>query len=141
MYGAAPRHERRQLDRIFTLLEANQLIPRLEEHLAVVTRAKTVLERTKAEAKRASAKASCGGGSFAGPHYLRALEQIGHGLHEILEMGVHVKDLDRGLCDFPCLRDGRVVYLCWKLGETEIEWWHEVSSGYNGRQLLEEKDG
>ena len=48
-----------------------------------------------------------------------------------------VKDLDIGLCDFPHMMDGRVVYLCWKLGETEIRWWHEVNSGYSGRQPLE----
>ncbi len=136
-----PSQKDHPLDRIFTLIEANQLIPRLEEHLTVVKRAKSVLVRTKAEAKKASAKASCGGGTFAGPHYLRALEHIGQGLNEIRDMGVHVKDLDLGLCDFPYMRDGRVVYLCWKLGETEIQWWHEVSSSYKERQLLEGEEG
>ncbi len=101
-----------------------------------------MLVKTKAEAKRASAKASSGGGTFAGTQYLRALEQIGYGLHEIRELGVHVKDLDLGLCDFPhMMRDGHIVYLCWKLGETQIKWWHEVSSGFKGRQLLEGEEG
>jgi hypothetical protein len=54
-------------------------------------------------------------------------------------MGVLVKDVDMGLCDFPYLLDGRIVYLCWKLGESEIRWWHEVSSGYRDRQPLEAK--
>ncbi len=126
---------------MFTLLEANELIPRLEDHLTAVKQAKTVLNRTKGEAKKASAKASSGGGSIAGSYYLQALQQIGYGLQEIREMGVHVKDLDLGLCDFPCMRDGRVVYLCWKLGETNIKWWHEVSSSFKGRQLLEGEDG
>jgi hypothetical protein len=66
-----------------------------------------------------------------------ALELISEHLQEIQEMGVLVKDLDIGLCDFPHMMDGRIVYLCWKLGETQVQWWHEVNSGYSGRQPLE----
>jgi hypothetical protein len=55
----------------------------------------------------------------------------------IQEMGVLVKDLDIGLCDFPYQLNGRVVYLCWKLGESEIRYWHEIEAGYSGCQPLE----
>jgi hypothetical protein len=51
---------------------------------------------------------------------------------------VLVKDLDLGLCDFPHMRDGRVVFLCWKLGEREIKWWHETTTGYQDRCPLED---
>ncbi|MGQ0812140.1 MAG: DUF2203 domain-containing protein [Nitrospiraceae bacterium] len=125
-------------DHIFTLSEANRLIPQLRSHLAAVQQAKAVLVRTKEEIKKASAKAHMGGGSFAGPLYIQALQQIGQNLQSIQETGVLVKDLDMGLCDFPFLRDGRVVYLCWKLGETQIQWWHEVTTGYKDRAPLEE---
>ena len=133
----AHREEGQNLERIFTLSEANRLIPQLEEHLTAVKRGKTVLIRTKDEIKKASSKAQFGGGSFAGPHYITALEQTSENLQAIQEMGVLVKDLDIGLCDFPYLMNGRIVYLCWKLGEAEIHWWHEVNSGYTGRQPLE----
>jgi len=133
----AHREEGQNLERIFTLSEANRLIPQLEEHLTAVKRGKTVLIRTKDEIKKASSKAQFGGGSFAGPHYITALEQTSENLQAIQEMGVLVKDLDTGLCDFPYLMNGRIVYLCWKLGEAEIQWWHEVNSGYTGRQPLE----
>jgi len=133
----AHREEGQNLERIFTLSEANRLIPQLEEHLTAVKRGKTVLIRTKDEIKKASSKAQFGGGSFAGPHYITALEQTSENLQAIQEMGVLVKDLDSGLCDFPYLMNGRIVYLCWKLGEAEIQWWHEVNSGYTGRQPLE----
>ncbi|MEK6526091.1 MAG: DUF2203 domain-containing protein [Nitrospirota bacterium] len=133
----AHREEGQNLERIFTLSEANRLIPQLEEHLTAVKRGKTVLIRTKDEIKKASSKAQFGGGSFAGPHYITALEQTSENLQAIQEMGVLVKDLDIGLCDFPYLMNGRIVYLCWKLGEAEIQWWHEVNSGYTGRQPLE----
>lgn len=134
----AHREEGQNLERIFTLSEANRLIPQLEEHLNAVRRAKAVLIRIKDEIKKASAKAAFGGGSFAGPHYIKALEQISEHLQAIQEMGVIVKDLEMGLCDFPCQQNGRIVYLCWKHGEAEIRWWHEVNSGYRERQPLEQ---
>ncbi len=133
----AHREEGQNLEKVFTLSEANRLLPQLEEHLTAVKRGKTVLIRTKDEIKKASSKAQFGGGSFAGPHYITALEQTSENLQAIQEMGVLVKDLDIGLCDFPYLMNGRIVYLCWKLGEAEIQWWHEVNSGYTGRQPLE----
>ena len=129
------------MERVFTLAEANQLIPRLEEHLTVVKRAKGILVRVKDEIKKASAKSQFGGGSFAGRHYIRALEQISNQLRSIQEMGVLVKDLDIGLCDFPYEMEGRLVYLCWKSGEPEIRWWHDLHSGYTGRQPLEQRAG
>jgi hypothetical protein len=128
------------LDKIFTLAEANQLIPHLEEYLAAVQQGKAVLLKTRTAIRKASSKAQYGGGSPAGLVYVRALEDINRNLHAIHEMGVHVKDLDMGLCDFPYVMDGRVVYLCWKLGETEVKWWHEINSGYNNRKPLDDKD-
>jgi hypothetical protein len=70
------------------------------------------------------------------PYYISALEQINDRLQKIQELGVLVKDIEMGLCDFPHLHEGRVVYLCWKLGEPEVGWWHEVHSGYASRQPL-----
>jgi hypothetical protein len=133
--------EGQNLERLFTLAEANRLIPQLQEHLTSVKRAKAVLIRTKDEIKKASAKALLGGGSSAGPHYISALEEISENLQAIQEMGILVKDLDVGLCDFPHMLNGRIVYLCWKLGETEVQWWHEVDSGYMGRQPLGSEPG
>jgi len=55
---------------------------------------------------------------------------------EIGEHGAQVKDLDEGLIDFPALRRGETVLLCWKLGEDEIGWWHRVEDGFPGRRPL-----
>jgi len=133
----AHREEGQNLDRLFTLTEANQLLPELEDHLTTVRRGKALLIKTKDEVRKASANAAFGGGSVAGPHYIQALEQINEHLQAVQEMGVIIKELDSGLCDFPCMLDGRVVYLCWKLGEPQIQWWHEIHSGYDGRQRIE----
>jgi hypothetical protein len=58
------------------------------------------------------------------------------GMAQLQALGVVVKDLDRGLIDFPHRREGREVYLCWEYGEERIDYWHETDSGYSGRQPL-----
>ncbi|MEW4569170.1 DUF2203 domain-containing protein [Tautonia sp. JC769] len=58
-------------------------------------------------------------------------------LHELEALGVELKGAHNGLCDFPSLKDGREVYLCWKLGESEVSHWHELHSGFSGRQPIE----
>jgi hypothetical protein len=58
-------------------------------------------------------------------------------MEKITGMGIEVKDLEQGLVDFRSEREGRVVYLCWKLGEEHIDWWHELDTGFAGRQPLE----
>ena len=58
-------------------------------------------------------------------------------LNELEKLGVELKGAHIGLCDFPSLRDGREVYLCWKLGESEVSHWHELHAGFSGRQPIE----
>lgn len=62
------------------------------------------------------------------------LDQV---LHRLQDMGIEVKDLTIGLIDFPALRDGRVIYLCWKYNEEKVQFWHEVEAGFAGRQLID----
>ena len=67
-------------------------------------------------------------------HSRTAAEQL---ITEVKKFGIELKDPRLGLIDFPSARGGRTVYLCWKLGEDHIEWWHEIDSGYANRQPLE----
>ena len=62
--------------------------------------------------------------------------RLAHLVDEIATHGAEVKDLDTGLIDFPALRHGETVLLCWQLGEDEIEWWHTVDDGFAGRRPL-----
>ena len=123
-------------DRKFTLAEATALIPQLETFLSKVKNGRAILIHTKNEIKKACANAEFGGGSVAGPRYITALEDMHENLQAIQEIGVIVKDLDLGLCDFPFYLDGRIVYLCWKFGEDKIEWWHETNAGFSERQPI-----
>jgi hypothetical protein len=58
-------------------------------------------------------------------------------LEALSESGIVLRDIDRGLVDFPAIQDGREVYLCWELGEDEVSFWHDISSGYRGREPLD----
>ncbi len=129
-----------QLERTFSLAEANGLIPTLQLHLTRVRHARAGIEQIQPEIRKASQQAEYGGGSRAGSLYLRALDQLSRSLQSLQETGVLLKDLETGLCDFPHRHDGRVVYLCWKLGEDEVRWWHEVSAGFQGRQPIDHLD-
>jgi hypothetical protein len=66
----------------------------------------------------------------------RAAAAIARCIEGIQELGAIVKDIDRGLVDFPALRDGEEVLLCWQLGEDEIRYWHGVDEGFAGRKKL-----
>ena len=64
-------------------------------------------------------------------------ERLQTGLEEIAALGCTLKDFERGLVDFPTLRDGTIVYLCWQLREERVAFWHDAESGFAGRQPLE----
>ena len=70
-------------------------------------------------------------------------QSLQSGLQESLgtltELGIELKDIEQGLVDFPALREDREVYLCWQLGEEEVAFWHEITSGFAGRQPLDDK--
>jgi hypothetical protein len=123
--------------KVFTLDEANELVPLVATHLR---RLKVLYERLSSlrdEAKAAAEASVSGGGMAGGPTYVKTLYEIGKLVTDIGELGVQIKDHSRGLIDFPSVRDGRIVLLCWQLGEPEkIEWWHETEAGFAGRQRI-----
>ena len=122
--------------KLFTLEEANALLPELRQLFTAIKSERAVLQRLAPEAKRAHEHASEGGGIVFGTRYARALFTVMDHMQTVHDFGVEIKDLERGLCDFPCFREGRVVYLCWLLGEDQIEWWHDLETGFAGRQPL-----
>jgi hypothetical protein len=123
--------------RVFTLSEARSLIPRLRKLLLRVIREREALLDMRVEIDLAREKASeGGGGSPLGPTYLAHLIKFSEAVQEIEYLGVVLKDFRSGLVDFPYDRDGRIVYLCWKPDEDEIDWWHETDAGFAGRQPL-----
>ena len=124
--------------KIFTVQEANALLPNVRIILAKIQRAHRKLSRYSDEAKKAAEAAEQGGGGIAeGAVYASVLTELTVQLAELESLGVQLKDFERGLVDFPSLREGRVVLLCWQMGEgDELEWWHDVDAGFAGRTPL-----
>lgn len=125
--------------KLFKLEEANALLPTARRIAESIQRAYKRMRSMQAAARRASEGAKLGGGGFApgSDRYVAALLNITAHAGELESLGVQLKDSARGLIDFPCMRDGRVVLLCWQIGEgDEIEWWHETDAGFAGRQPL-----
>jgi hypothetical protein len=76
------------------------------------------------------------GGSYPGPLVARPLVQLSHGIGELEAVDIVLRDIERGLIDFPSIRDGEEVYLCWLVDEDEIGYWHEPGAGFAGRRPL-----
>jgi len=123
--------------KLFTVDEANELLPGIRAKLKSIQAFYTTLGAFRDAARAAAAASDFGGGMRDGAAYVKALYEIGKLTTELHEGGIQLKDYSRGLIDFPCMRDGRVVLLCWQLGEVEcIEWWHEMEAGFGGRKPL-----
>lgn len=124
--------------KLFTITEANELLLEVAPKLREIRSYYSSVADYRESAHAAAVSAELGGGGMAGgSNYVRVLYELGKLTTELNEMGVQLKDYTRGLIDFPSMREGRVVLLCWQLGEAErIEWWHEIEDGFAGRQPL-----
>jgi hypothetical protein len=123
--------------RIFTVDEANEMLPEIVWKLKTIRRLYASVAELREQASAAAAASNFGGGMIGGTVYVQALYNIGKLTTEIHDAGVQLKDHTRGLIDFPTMRGGHMVLLCWELGEPErIEWWHEADAGFAGRQRL-----
>lgn len=126
--------------KLFRLEEANELIPTVRPIVAAIARHYAAVHARRAEASSAAEAASvAGGGGLAGGghEFCQSLLGLVERTTQLEALGVQLKDYARGLIDFPSLRDGRVVLLCWLLGEGDrIDWWHEMDAGFAGRQPI-----
>ena len=124
--------------KLFTIQEANALLPSVRTIVGKIQKAHRHVARYRDEARKAAEAAEKGGGGVsAGLAYAEALTELTGQIAELEILGVQLKDFERGLVDFPSLRDGRVVLLCWQMGEgDELEWWHDVDAGFAGRTPL-----
>jgi hypothetical protein len=133
----------------FTLEEANALLPVVESLLERVISAKEEAERLESEVQSLRQRIFLSGGMTidigdVARNRNEAESQVKKArdvLAEIDSIGVQVKDLDTGLLDFPCRVEGELVLLCWRRGESRIEYWHTLEAGFRGRQPLDERFG
>jgi len=130
--GAAPvRHERH-----YTFAQASAARAWVAQRLERMRSAITELGHSDAQEALSLIETETGGG-FPGKSVARALLEMHKALEELQEMDIVVRDVERGLVDFPSLRDGEEIYLCWlESEEDEIAWWHAPDAGFAGRQPL-----
>ncbi len=136
-------------DRIFTLDEAQSLLPVLQSLLRTAINSKKLMEQVDGEMQALSQRIFLNGGTRVDviataqrkAQRAKAEQQAKDALAEIDSIGVQVKDLDIGLLDFPCEVDSRIVLLCWKMGESAITHWHGTEEGFAGRKPIDERIG
>jgi hypothetical protein len=134
-------------DKTFTLEEAHKLLPVLRSLLRRSMEGKALIEQVEKELQDLKHHILLSGGLMVNVPAVahrkaerdKAFQEIKDALAEIDAIGVQVKDLDIGLLDFPCAVEGEIVLLCWKYGEEQIEFWHGMEEGFQGRKPLDER--
>lgn len=125
------------MSRYFTLEEANETLNFIRPLMDEVQQIRKRILDKQPEAWPAIEKSVGNGGNRALSSLVQDFERFDMLVHRIQGTNVLIKDINLGLLDFPALKDGREVYLCWQYGEGEIAYWHEVEAGFAGRQPIE----
>jgi len=120
----------------YTRDEARALLPQIRERLAALTRLRGEVERYDQRLSGLSAAGQDTGGDTVN-RWIRALAGMQEILADFQQREIFIKDLTRGLVDFPAVLGGKEVFLCWESDEEDIEFWHDLESGYGGREKLE----
>ncbi|MGH2739455.1 MAG: DUF2203 domain-containing protein [Actinomycetota bacterium] len=120
-------------ERFFTVEEANRSLDRLRTAIEHIQEARQIVLRT---GERVHEAAPADGGGKEGAEYWTALRDLRQELEGLAGEGVILRDPESGLVDFPSRREGRTVYLCWRLDEDIVGHWHEVDAGFGGRKPL-----
>ncbi|MSQ24797.1 MAG: DUF2203 family protein [Dehalococcoidia bacterium] len=129
--------------RLFTLDEANHMLPWLREKLAEIDKHREAFARTQGSRSERHPKSHTNGHAaneqnigFA-PQGAQSPERLASAvIQEILQQGIVIRDPVRGLVDFPSIRDGREIHLCWTRDEPDIRFWHTLDTGFADRQPL-----
>jgi hypothetical protein len=122
--------------RLFTVEEANALLPTLRETLDEIALHRDALRERAPDMEPILWAAAENGGGRTGSEYGVEAYKLYLAIGRITDLGVVLKDLDLGLLDFPHEREGRVVFLCWHPPEESVEYWHDLDAGYAGRQPI-----
>ncbi|HZA27925.1 MAG TPA: DUF2203 domain-containing protein [Actinomycetota bacterium] len=124
----------REGERLFTVEEANAQLERLRISLDRIREARQVVLRS---GERVRETAPSDGGGMEGETYWNALRTLREEMEGLAADGIVLRDAESGLVDFPAEREGRVIQLCWRLGEERVAFWHEVDAGFGNRKPLE----
>ena len=122
-------------EKFYSVDEANALVPKLKPVLERIRKTQETLAQDKTVAAMRE-KAAQNGGGLPGRHLSELTKTLDRELRQLQEWGIVLRDPSIGLIDFFHQREGETVFLCWKLGEARVEWWHPLETGIAGRQHL-----
>jgi hypothetical protein len=122
----------------FTVGEANHLLPRVRPLATTVMRLHGEIITQSSEIESVLEKSRFDSGSRAASEMVLLFQRYEAAMKQLNRIGVQVKDPATGLCDFPARYDGREILLCWRVGEAQVEWWHDHASGFRGRRHISE---
>jgi hypothetical protein len=128
-----------QYKKHYTRDEARRLLPQVRKWLSRIAELRDELRRQDAKLESLMEPGRDTGGPAIN-RWVRTLVQIKEACFEFERREIQIKDLDRGLIDFPALIGGKEVFLCWEQDEEDIEFWHELDAGYAGREKLKGSD-
>lgn len=124
------------MPRHFTVAEANAALTVIRPIVDEIQDIRQYVLDHQPEVWPVLQKAAGNGGSRAASLMAQSFDRLDALVHQIMDMGVLIKDINTGLLDFPSIRDGHEVYLCWLYGEEEIAFWHEIDAGFAGREPI-----
>jgi hypothetical protein len=124
-----------QFEKHYTCEEANALLPQIRKWLAQLNRLREDLHRHEKRLSSMTEEGNDLGGETVN-NWIRALADMQAMLAEFQRREIFIKDLQRGLLDFPALIGGREVFLCWESDEESVEFWHDLETGFGGRERL-----
>lgn len=124
-----------RFDKHYTRDEARELLPQLREWLADLNRLREEMQRYEKRLNGLTEQGHDTGGETVN-NWIRTLAQMQDLLAEFQRRRILIKDLARGLIDFPAIIGGREVFLCWESDEEDIEFWHDLETGFSGRERL-----
>ncbi len=122
--------------RLFTRVEANNLLDQLQPLIDQMMNGRERILELRPDLEPVLDKAVRNGASHETPEALEAFTQVKNAIESIQGHGVLVKDVNAGLLDFPAEHEGRVVFFCWRVGESGVDHWHELDEGFSGRHPL-----
>lgn len=125
------------MPQFFTLEEASKTLEVIRPFMEEIVLISRKIITNQPEIWPAIEKSVGNGGNATLSKLVWDFEKLDSLLHRVQETGALVKDMSSGLLDFPAIRNGQEVYLCWKVGEEKIEYWHEIEAGFAGRQSIE----
>ena len=120
----------------YTVEEANAILRKIHPIIEHMAGSVQEVQELAEEVRPMFENAELNGGHPKGSHFVLEFQRLQKNIEAIQIHGCVIKDPSTGLLDFPSMRDGREVELCWRLGEDDIRYWHEVDAGYQGRQPI-----